>query len=684
MSFFKKKTSKAKKANTPAKLELEREIAEMDRERHLDQQLEELTAKLNNPDLSPETGKIAEVNTDETSKDDKTSDDKTSDDKTSGDFLTESLKKFTTPTFTARLDKTTDNVDVTSKTTPTETTIDDILANARRDVEGLKAGTALEKPLDKVVEDTSTQGLPIIDADIDLSGPARLDMGEMRLDVAKISADIQGGEELYRRALQRVEGLMGFVEKAEVDFSVLNRLEPENRRLKAKLRTANGEVEGFKAKVNLLSADLEDHQERLADKTKQYEEARGRLTKAAKSLQDYESVLKKTRAETESYALEIERHKTSLSVEGKENKVLREKITELSDAFDARQAEYLEASKMVESLRADCADFRDQADTFRTEAQELRIALNTAKRQNNAMKGEMQTLHEDIKTFKTQYEFNVIHREDQVTDLETQMASLSKEVEIKTHQTNAATKELAVLRKVRNEQDIERARLEKKITSAQNEMRDIASLSEKRNAEKLKSLKNNIRELQAEIIRRDEVAEHGHKEKSDLQGKFESLERERDRLQSRLKMQSGQLENLTANNPAQELEVHIKELREQLQIKDDIVKSAAHDVAELREAHKAQEAENKRLEDLIHAQTFQLESAQKALLESKQAEGELDKKYKDIAAALSVSQTRRRTETPSKNPDISPNSNEELQNLSGDDIEDRIMDYKLGVRKDIV
>jgi len=300
------------------------------------------------------------------------------------------------------------------------------------------------------------------------------------------------------------------------------------------------------------------------------------------------------------------------------------------------------------------------------------------------MKGEMQTLHEDIKTFKTQYEFNVIHREDQVTDLETQMASLSKEVEIKTHQTNAATKELAVLRKVRNEQDIERARLEKKITSAQNEMRDIASLSEKRNAEKLKSLKNNIRELQAEIIRRDEVAEHGHKEKSDLQGKFESLERERDRLQSRLKMQSGQLENLTANNPAQELEVHIKELREQLQIKDDIVKSAAHDVAELREAHKAQEAENKRLEDLIHSQTFQLESAQKALLESKQAEGELDKKYKDIAAALSVSQTRRRTETPSKNPDISPNSNEELQNLSGDDIEDRIMDYKLGVRKDIV
>jgi len=80
-------------------------------------------------------------------------------------------------------------------------------------------------------------------------------MSEMRLDVAKISADIQGGEELYRRgeelyrrALNRVEGLMGFVEKAEIDFSVLNRLEPENRRLKAKLRTANGDVETIKGR----------------------------------------------------------------------------------------------------------------------------------------------------------------------------------------------------------------------------------------------------------------------------------------------------------------------------------------------------------------------------------------------------------------------------------------------------
>ncbi|MDB2438956.1 hypothetical protein N9W89_09595 [Hellea sp.] len=671
MSFFKRKTNKAKKSESPAKLDLEHEIAQMDGERHREQKLDESTSDLNTPDptLSEENHSASEPLETEQSSD---------------KFLTDSLKKFAAPSFTANLDKNTKNVDVTKKTAPPETTIDDILANARRNVEGLDTPKAAKTPSTMASDSQLNEGLPNIDADIELSGPARLDMGAMRLDVAKISADIQGGEELYRRALQRVEGLMGFVEKAEIDFSVLNRLEPENRRLKAKLRTANGEVEGFRAKVDILAADLEDHQERLTEKTKQYEEARGRLTKAAKSLQDYESVLKKARAETESSALEIERHKTALSVEGKENRVLREKVNELSAAFEARQAEYLEASKMVESLRADCVDFREQADTFRTEAQELRIALNTAKRQNNAMKGEMQTLHEDIKTFKTQYEFNVIHREDQVTDLETQMASLNKEAALKTQLADSARKELADLRKVRNEQDIERARLEKKITATQNEMKDIVSLSEKRSAEKLRTLKNTVRELQTEIIRRDEVTEFGHKEKAELQAKCASLERERDRLQSRMKMQSGQMESMMANNPSQDLEIQVKQLNEQLIVKNDIVQGAAQDVAQLREAHKAQQIENKRLEDLIHAQTFQLEAAQKALLESKKAEGKLDKKYKDVAAALSVNQSRRSVENASESPDISPKTSDEYDDLTVDDIEDRIMDFKFGVRKNIV
>lgn len=668
MSFFKKNKSSKKKADStpkPDQSEIERDIAKMDQERHLDMQLEELTARLN---IKPEAG------------DNVPTEALPGDQKNSRPFLTESLQDFTAPTFTANLDGKTKNIDVTSETPQISTNIDTILAEARKEAEALAAAeteTSHETP-------SAQKPLPDVSTDLNLSGPKRLDMGEMRVDVAKISADIQSGEELYRRALQRVEGLMGFVEKAEVDFSVLNRLEPENRRLKAKLRTANGDVENFKGKLSLVSADLEDHQERLEEKTKQYEDARAKLTTAANSLQEYERVLKATKTESERFALAVDRHKTALTVEGKENKVLREKIGELSAALEMRQAEYLSASKMVESLRADCEDYRDQAETFRTEAQDLRITLNTAKRQNNSMKGEMLALHEDIKTFKTQYEFNVINREDQVTDLEAQIAFLAKEVDLKTELANAATQDIASLRGIRNEQDIERDRLEKQLAAAHGEIKDITTLSEARNSDRLAALQAEIKELKSEIVHRDETSQQRAKENSNLQRQYTAVEMERERLQSRLDLQTQQLEDTIKNNPASKLEAQIKNLNEQLRIKDDIVRSAAQDVTRLREDRDAQLAEQKRLEDLVHSQTFQLEAAHKALLDSKELETELDQKYRDIAAALSLNQTRRRAENPAASPDIAPDISGEFEGLSVDDIENRILDYKFGIRKDIV
>ena len=57
MSFFKKNKPKSKKptiAKEQEQTRLEKEITELDRERHLDMQLEELSAQLNMPSDSPE------------------------------------------------------------------------------------------------------------------------------------------------------------------------------------------------------------------------------------------------------------------------------------------------------------------------------------------------------------------------------------------------------------------------------------------------------------------------------------------------------------------------------------------------------------------------------------------------------------------------------------------------------
>ncbi len=393
--------------------------------------------------------------------------------------------------------------------------------------------------------------------------PMRADIGAMRLDVARISADIQSGEELYRRAQQRIENLTSFVERAEVDFSMLNRLEPENRRLKARNRTIEREIEANAQKMNVLRAELEDREQRLAEKTRVYENTMGKLSVAKKSLQEYERALNTSRDSADRNALKSERLQTSLDVERRENEVLRERISETSADMDVKQTAYIEAKKIADSLAQDCADYRHQAETVEKEADELRRALATAQTQNNAMKSEMLSLHEDIRTFKSQSEFTIISREDELTALQQQVDQLTK----------------------------------------------------------------------------------------------------------------------------------------QLEIKDEIVQNAARDVQELRKIRTAQDLERERLEAQIEAQSFQLDQANAEILQTKQDVTDFDRRYRDVATALSVAQARRTSNEPSPTPDIQPApvastpaasipapkdpNADDFDNLTGQEISDRIMDFRLGLRKDL-
>ena len=291
----------------------------------------------------------------------------------------------------------------------------------------------------------------------------RADIGTMRLDVARISAEIQSGEELYRRAQQRIENLTSFVERAEIDFSMLNRLEPENRRLKARNRTIQRENDTNSQRMDVLRADLEDRELRLAEKTRVYETTLSKLSNAQKSLQEYERALNDTRGSADQNALKSERLQTSLDVERRENETLRTRLTEIFTEMESKNSAYIEAKKVADSLAQDCSDFRQQAETAEKDADKLRKNLTEAQKQNNAMKAEMISLHEDIRAFKAQSEFSIISREDEMSALQEQVNQLTKQLEIKDEILKNAARDVQDLRKVRTAQDLERERMETQI-----------------------------------------------------------------------------------------------------------------------------------------------------------------------------------------------------------------------------
>ena len=300
----------------------------------------------------------------------------------------------------------------------------------------------------------------------------RVNISELRVDVARISSDIQSGERLYQRAQQRVDNLMGFVERAEVDFSLLNRLEPENRRLKARNRVLEAENEASEHQLGRMERELAEASEALTDSRGNLEATSSRLSAAKAALSDRDREIMRLAGEMEQTGVRLERTQTSLEVESRENVVLRDQLAELSTRLDDVMGERMELAKIVESLKIDCDDFRAQREQASGEVSDLRAALATAHKINGEMKAQMVSLHEEIKGFKTQYEFSVISREDRIANLENRIADLTKQVSIKEETARSALDDVAQLRRARSAQDLERERLERVIESQQRSLDD--------------------------------------------------------------------------------------------------------------------------------------------------------------------------------------------------------------------
>jgi chromosome segregation ATPase len=177
----------------------------------------------------------------------------------------------------------------------------------------------------------------------------------------------------------------------------------------------------------------------------------------------------------EQVGLKIERTQTSVEVESRENVLLREQIAELSSRLDEVMSERMELAKIVESLKIDCDDFRNQREQALNEVSDLRVSLATAQKINGQMKAQMVSLHEEIKGFKTQYEVNVISREERIAELEGRISDLTKQLGVKEDVTKSALADVGLLRKTRTAQDLERERLERVIETQQRQLDDARS-----------------------------------------------------------------------------------------------------------------------------------------------------------------------------------------------------------------
>jgi len=360
-------------------------------------------------------------------------------------------------------------------------------------------------------EPVGTRDIETMDGDIhvdtahtDIAGhQKRINLGEMRMDVANIMSDIESGDSMYRRAQQRVENLTNFIQRAEVDFSLLDRLEPENRALKSENMSLSSELDKRKSNIAQLTSSLEDLQRRYGDTQSELDATQSKLAQSIKNHERAERDISELNGQLQETRLKHDRMRNEVDVENRENSNLRGKISEITSQMEKVTSEKLNFAKQIQTLKIDVGDQTENRLKLRDEVGDLRHALDEAQRQNTKMRGEIGTVHEDIRGFKTQYEFNILKRDERISDLEAQLVELNDRVRMKEEIIENTTRDISNLRKERTAQDLERERLEQSVADSNAQLlRTEEELLRSRKAVDEVDLK--YREIEATLARNEQ------------------------------------------------------------------------------------------------------------------------------------------------------------------------------------
>lgn len=284
---------------------------------------------------------------------------------------------------------------------------------------------------------------------------SRADINALRTDVDSLVSDLQNGESLYRRAQTRIENLSRSVEEAESGFTLLNRLQPENLKLKARNKLLIKDYNETSRELKIVEAELSDHQQWLAERTEKLESVSKQLSESNKSLHEYERTLKDVQQEGDQYRIDLVQAQSKLDVERRENHVMKKRINVLSDRLEERNIQALEVKKTIDSLKDDWEDFRSDAQRLERENSELRDKLDDAVKSRNTLKGRSSAMSDDIRSLKSQHEFDMIARDEQILALEGRIRDLTRENEIKDSIVRDTCRDMADLKSIRSRQQIE-------------------------------------------------------------------------------------------------------------------------------------------------------------------------------------------------------------------------------------
>ena len=295
----------------------------------------------------------------------------------------------------------------------------------------------------------------------EIPGMDALNLSEMRLDVVRISSDIESGESLYRRAQQRIENLVSFIERAEVTMSRLSHVDSENRELKAKAHRVEMEIQESRDSVTRLEAESEKQRLELRDKSARIEKLRAKIIKAEQIIRERKGDIERLSTKQEETKIQNDRIKTNLDVEMKENISLRQKLSELSDRIEVVTESRIEAEKTSETRKFEIESLTTNNTQLKLTVKEINNKLAAEERETRKLRDQFTVVQDRIVSFKDAKRRELEGRDAKLVTMDAQLEDLNRKLAMKEEIVQSAVIDVSELRKVRTAQELEQEKLHK-------------------------------------------------------------------------------------------------------------------------------------------------------------------------------------------------------------------------------
>ena len=279
-------------------------------------------------------------------------------------------------------------------------------------------------------------------------GPRRktASLTHMRNDLAQLNKDMSSGEQFYAQSLRRINDLIEYAYETETTLSALEKLEPENAKLRADLGEAKKNLTDQIVRAESAKSKADAYETR-------YMETRQALEKTQLSLTQMEALRETLSRDLESKdndlavlmnkAREI---KNAHSLDVKALDGYKAKASELANELSVVMSARLEVETRLHDLGTRFETLKSERDTIERMVKQTRNAQRATEEHNLALKTQLETVLSDVKIFKQQFDAASQNKDAEIGLLRSKLSDLNAELAVKAGVVSRAHDDMADMR----------------------------------------------------------------------------------------------------------------------------------------------------------------------------------------------------------------------------------------------